>query len=215
MKITIVGSGNMGSGYGALWTAAGHTVTYTYSRSEDKLRRVAEQSGPGATYHVDPRAAAEGADAIVLCISWAQLDDVLGKLGPLPGRLVIDAFTPLTADMRDLAVGHTTSGAETLAARLPDSHVVMALQSTFADIVHAPSRLIAGETPTMFFCGDDPAAKKTVAGLINDAGYAPVDAGPLRMARYLEPVCFLTVALAYQQGLGSRIALKLLIDRPA
>lgn len=205
----------MGTGYGQLWAAAGQHITYTYSRSEDKLQAVARETGHGATYHIEPSVAAEDADVITLCISWTQFDDVLDKLGPLPGRLVIDAFTPLTADMGDLALGHTTSGAETLAARLPDSQVIMALQNTFAEIVHAPSRTVGGQTPTMFFCGDDPDAKKTVAGLISDAGYTPVDAGPLRMARYLEPVCFLTLALAYQQGMGSAIALKLLTNSPA
>lgn len=212
MRITIVGAGNMGAGYGALWAATGHAVTYTYARSEDKLRAAAEATGHGAGYAVDPAAAAADADVVVLAVGWAQLDDVLGRLGPQPGRLVVDAFTPLNADMSGLAVGHTTSGAETLAARLPDARVVMALQNTFADVVRAPRRTLAGQTPTMFFCGDDPEAKRTVAGLITDAGYEPVDAGPLAVARYLEPVCFFTVALAYQQGLGPHIGLKLLVD---
>ena len=48
MKITIVGAGNMGAGYGSLWAAAGHTVTYTYALSEDELRAAAEATGYGA-----------------------------------------------------------------------------------------------------------------------------------------------------------------------
>ena len=209
MKITIVGAGNMGTGYGALWTTAGHAVTYTYARSEDKLRAAA---GDDAGYAVDPAQAAAGADVVVLAIGWAQLDDALGKLGPLTGQLVVDAFTPLNRDMTDLEVGRTTSGAEALAARLPQARVVMALQNTFAEIVHAPDRRIDGRTPTMLFCGDDADAKEVVEALIRDAGFDPVDAGPLRMARFVEPACFLTVALAYQQGMGSRIALSVLSE---
>jgi 8-hydroxy-5-deazaflavin:NADPH oxidoreductase len=212
VKIAIVGAGNMGTGYGQLWAPAGHHITYTYSRSEDKLRAAAETTGHQATHHTDPRVAADGADAVVLCINWAQLDDALDKLGPLPGQLVVDAFTPLKPDMSGLEIGHTTSGAETLAARLPEARVVMAFQNTFADILHAPTRQVGGHTPTMFFCGDDTDAKKTVADLVIDAGYHPIDAGPLPIARLLEPVCFFTVALAYQRGLGSRIALTLLTN---
>lgn len=211
MNITILGAGNMGTGYGAVWAAAGHTITYSYSRSEEKLRTAAEGTGHGAGYDIDPANAARDADVIVLTVGWAQLDDVLAKLGPVPDTLVIDAFTPLKPDMSGLAVGHTTSGAEVLAARLPDSRVVMALQNTFAEVVHAPTRAVGGQTPSMFFCGDDPGAKKTVAVLITDAGYEPVDAGPLTVARHLEPVCFFTVQLAYQQHLGP-VALKLLAN---
>ena len=64
----------------------------------------------------------------------------------------------------------------------------------------------------MLFCGDDVDAKSAVGGLIRDAGFDPVDAGPLRSARFVEPACYLTVALAYQQGLGSRIALSVLSE---
>lgn len=212
MKITIVGAGNMGTGYGALWSAVGHDITYTYSRTEDGLRAAVAATGGTARYEVEPTEAASGADVVVLSIGWAQLDDVLRRLGTLTGQLVVDAISPLTADMGGLAVGHTTSGAEILAARLPGARVVLALQNTFAEIVHAPTRSVGGRTPTMLFCGDDADAKKTVSGLIVDAGYLPVDVGALPMARYVEPACFLTVALAYQQGLGPRIALTLLTD---
>ena len=56
--------------------------------------------------------------------------------------------------------------------------------------------------PEVVQCGDDAAAKATVAGLIRDAGCEPVDAGPLRIARYMEPFGLLVAQLAYEQGLG-------------
>lgn len=214
MRITIVGAGTMGTAYGRLWAAAGHRITYTYSRSAETLAAAAAEAGPNAAAEPDAARAAAGADAVVLCVRWGQLDDALAALGPLPpGTLVVDAFTPLRPDLSGLEVGFTTSGAEILAGKLPDARVVMALQNTFAEVVRAADRRIAGQTPSMFFCGDDPAAKNTVAQLITAAGYEPVDAGPLAMARHLEPVCFFTVALAYGRGMGSSIGLKLL--RPA
>ena len=210
MKITVVGVGSMGAGYGHLWAHAGHHVTFTYSRDPDKLAGTAASAGPGATHEVDPAAAVAGADLVVLAVSWQQIDDVLSKVGPLAGQVVAEAFSPLLPDMSGLAVGFTTSGAETLAAKIPRARVVMALQNTFADVVNAPSRQLAGQTPTMFFCGDDPDAKATVATVIGDAGYEPVDAGPLAVARYLEPLCYFTVNLAYDQGMGAAVGLKLL-----
>ena len=216
MKITIVGAGNMGTGYGALWAAAGHEITYTYASTVQRLRDAvaATDDGNGRIgYDIDPASAAAGADLVVLTIPWGRLDDVTARLGPLDGMLVVDAFTPLAEHMSGLEIGHTTSGAERLAQRIPSARIVCALQNTFADIVHAPDRTVGGQTPTMFFCGDDDEGKQQVAELIRQAGFDPVDAGPLTVARYLEPFCFFAVHLAYRQGYGSSLAMKLL--RPA
>jgi predicted dinucleotide-binding enzyme len=67
-----------------------------------------------------------------------------------------------------------------------------------------------GEGVTMFYCGDDAAAKEVAARLAADLGFEPVDAGPLAAARLLEPLALLWISLAYRQGLGREIAFKLL-----
>ena len=41
--------------------------------------------------------------------------------------------------------------------------------------------------PSLMYCGGDQHAKDVTATLIRDIGFDPVDAGPLRIARYLEP----------------------------
>lgn len=51
--------------------------------------------------------------------------------------------------------------------------------------------------PGLVYCGDGESAKKTAAELIRDAGFDPVDAGPLRIARYTEPFALLVAQLAY------------------
>jgi predicted dinucleotide-binding enzyme len=59
------------------------------------------------------------------------------------------------------------------------------------------------------FCGDDEGAKATTAGLIRDAGFDPVDAGPLRVARYTEPFALLVGELAYGGKGGPELAYRL------
>ena len=54
-----------------------------------------------------------------------------------------------------------------------------------------------------FYCGDDVASKGVVKGLIGDAGMNPVDVGPLRNARLLEPLAMLWIDLAVNQKQGS------------
>jgi predicted dinucleotide-binding enzyme len=58
----------------------------------------------------------------------------------------------------------------------------------------------------MAYCGDDRGAKEIAATLISDVGFEPVDAGPLRIARYLEPFALLMGQLAYEGDGGPEIA---------
>jgi predicted dinucleotide-binding enzyme len=62
----------------------------------------------------------------------------------------------------------------------------------------------------MFYCGDDHDAKSIVSKLIREVGFMPVDAGPLKSSRYLEPLAMLMIQLGYTQGMGTDIALSLI-----
>ena len=67
--------------------------------------------------------------------------------------------------------------------------------------------------PTVFVCGDDIAAKRLVEALVRELGAQPVDAGPLRAARLVEPAMMLTVSIAYS-GVPRDVGLRLL-ERPS
>jgi len=62
------------------------------------------------------------------------------------------------------------------------------------------------DRPSLVYCGDDAAAKEVAAKLIHDVGFAPVDAGPLRIARYAEPFALLVAQLAYEGTGGPELA---------
>jgi predicted dinucleotide-binding enzyme len=59
------------------------------------------------------------------------------------------------------------------------------------------------------YCGNDQKAKGVAARLIRDVGFDPVDAGPLRIARYLEPFTLAIAQLAYETDEGPRIAYRI------
>jgi len=52
-------------------------------------------------------------------------------------------------------------------------------------------------------------AKNVVAQLIRDVGFEPVDAGPLRIARYLEPFTLAIAQLAYEGDEGPELAYRI------
>jgi predicted dinucleotide-binding enzyme len=60
--------------------------------------------------------------------------------------------------------------------------------------------------PSLVYCGDDSRSKRIVAKLIRDVGFDPVDAGPLRIARYTEPFALLVARLAYEGKGGPELA---------
>jgi len=49
-------------------------------------------------------------------------------------------------------------------------------------------------------------AKNVAATLIRDVGFDPIDAGPLRVARYTEPFALLVARLAYEGEGGPDLA---------
>ena len=107
-----------------------------------------------------------------------------------------------------LALGHTTSLAEEIAAAVPAAKVVKAFNGIHFSLLEKP--VFSGFKADVFYCGDDTEAKGLVAQLIIDTGFEPVDTGPLRNARLLEPLANLWMQLAYVNGRGTEIAFKLL-----
>jgi predicted dinucleotide-binding enzyme len=206
MNIAVVGSGKMGSGLGGIWAKKGHHVIFSYSRNPEKLDALARaHSGASAA---TPASAVQQSDVVLLSVSWTSIDDALRACGTLDGKIVIDCTNPITADF-ELAVGLTSSAAEEIAKRAPGARIVKAFNTAFAELYHSESRLFGSRMITMFYCGDDDGAKKTAAKLITETGFSPVDCGPLRCARYLEPMAMLMIQLGRGMGLGTNTALTL------
>src|SRR5262245_53476137 len=123
MRIGILGSGLMGAKLGTIFARAGHRVVFSYARSEQKLQRLARAAK--ASYGT-PREAAHDADAVVLAVHWSRVGDVLKQAGNLSGKVVVSCSLPMNVDDTKLVVGHTSSGAEKLAKKIPRARVVSA-----------------------------------------------------------------------------------------
>ena len=208
MNIGILGSGNVGSGLGKIWAQKGHKVIFSFSRNQEKLTSlaVADQNSSAGS----PAEAVQHSDVLLLSVRWETVAEALKAAGPLQGKILIDCTNPLRPDMSGLVLGNTTSAAEEIAKMAPGAKVVKAFNSIFAEIYHSESRLFGSRMPTMFYCGDDDGAKATVAKLIRETGFEPIDAGPLKSARYLEPLAMLMIQLGHVQGMGTNIALNLI-----
>lgn len=206
MRIGILGSGLMGAKLGTLFAQAGHDVVFSYSRNRSKLDTLARKAGKTARAG-SPREAAQDADVVLLAVHWNRVDDVLSKTGDLSGKVIVSCSLPMNDDDTGLVVAHTSSGAEELAKKARGARVISAFGTVPSEVLFAVFEERDGDArPSLVYCGDDDDAKEAAAQLIRDVGFDPVDAGPLEVARYLEPFTMLIARLAYEGNDGPALA---------
>ncbi len=202
MRVGILGSGLMGGKLGTLFARAGHEVVFSYARSKEKLSRLARDATGNARAGT-PHEAAQEANALLLAVHWSRIDDVLNQAGDLSGKVIVSCSLPLNADNTELVLAHTSSGAEALAKRVAQARVVSAFNTVPSEVLFGVFEARRKATrPSLVYCGDDSSSKGVAVELIHDVGFDPVDAGPLRIARYTEPFALLVAQLAYE-GKGS------------
>jgi predicted dinucleotide-binding enzyme len=197
----------MGAKLGTLFARTGHEVFFSYARSKKKLEGLAKDAGAKARAG-SPQEAAHASDVLLLAVHWSRLDDVLGQAGDLSGKIVMSCSLPMNDDDTALVIGHSSSGAEQLAKRIPRARVVSAFNTVPSEVLFGvfEHRSRAHGGAQLVYCGDDEDAKRDVAQLITDVGFEPVDAGPLRIARYTEPFALLVARLAYEGDGGPELA---------
>lgn len=203
MNITILGAGNMGSAFAKQLSRAGHRVRVT-SRNAEKARAAAANN-PGAIAS-PPESALGDSSVVIVATAFADAVPALKSLGSLDGKVIIDITNPLSADFMSLTIGHDTSAAEEIAKAVPGAHVVKAFNTVFAQVLAEGPTFPNGQIVPVFVAGDSERAKEVVQQIVQSLGFRSVDAGPLKNARYLEPVAGLNIYLGYGAGHGTAIA---------
>lgn len=169
MKITIVGAGRIGGNIARRLARAGHTITVSFARDEQALQALAAEIGGGAA---TPAEAVADAEVVVVSVPWGAIPDALEQAGPLTGKIVIDTTNQFGAGPKP-AEGQTAAAFN--AARMAGARYT----KSFNTLTSGFQASTAGRKPRVvqWLAGDDETAKATVAGLITDAGYEPVDIG--------------------------------------
>ena len=207
MKIAVLGTGNVGGILGRRWAQAGHQVCFgSRDPGSDKVAKLLADA-PNATACALKDAAAKS-DVILLATPWSTTQATIAALGDISGKILIDCINPLNETFSGLTHGHSTSAAELVASWAPTAHVVKAFNTVGAKVMADPK--FGEHAATLFYCGDDTAAKKVIHQLATELGFEAVDAGPLTNARQLEPLAMLYIHLAVRGGWGSNTAFKIM-----
>lgn len=210
-RIGILGSGIVAKVLGAGFLKHGHDVmlgTRNLSKLDDW--KLANEKGKVGSFEQ----AAEFGNIIVLAAKGTIASEVLNlaKAKNLNGKTVIDATNPIAEQPPvNGVIQYFTGGNDSLMERLqkefPEVNFVKAYNSVGNAFMVNPD--FGGITPTMFICGNDDAAKKTVTDINTQFGWETEDCGKAEAARAIEPLCILWCIPGFN-GKGWSHAFKLL-----
>jgi len=193
MKVGILGAGAVAKALAGGFLKHGHDVTLG-TRTPAK---VAEWAAQNANAKVASFAdAARFGELVVLAVKGTAAADALRAAGAanLAGKPVIDATNPIAdAPPANGVLKYFTTLDESLMERLQREFADARLVKAFNSVGNASmvNPQFPGGKPTMFICGNDEAAKKTVVGILDQFGWETADMGKVEAARAIEPLCML------------------------
>ena len=195
MKIGIIGSGIVGRVLATGFLKEGHQVmlgTRNISKEEVLKWKNENQHGSLGSF----QDAAQFGEIIVLAVSGLVVEDAINLAGKvhLSNKVIIDATNPIATVPPDNGVlkFFTTleeSLMEKIQLQLPDAKIVKAFSCVGNALMYKPN--FNGTLPTMFICGNDDPAKKTVTDILTSFGWETEDMGKVEAARVIEPLCIL------------------------
>ena len=200
VKIGVIGAGNIGGTIGTKWASQGHEV---YFGVRDPQRESLVEKIGGIAGRVQAGYSKEAiafADVITFAVPGASVGPIVEEnLDNLRGKIIIDASNNMRGESRH-ALGY-------LRDQLPKAKLYRAFSSLGWENLAHPE--FEGIRADLFYCGDE-AAKTTVDQLINDIGLEPIYLGGTDRVTLVEGMTDMWFNLALKQGMGRRLAFKLL-----
>jgi 8-hydroxy-5-deazaflavin:NADPH oxidoreductase len=195
MKVGIIGSGQVGQVLAKAFLSEGHRVMLgTRDTSKNEVVKWVKEnpSGQSGTFSET----AKFGELLVLATLGSAAEEAV-KLAGLENfnkKVVIDTTNPIAPNPPTNGVLHyfttlESSLMEKLQSAMPEAKLVKAFNSVGNVFMYKPN-FKAGK-PTMFICGNDEAAKKTVSEVLTTFGWEPEDMGRVESARAIEPLCML------------------------
>jgi predicted dinucleotide-binding enzyme len=195
MKIGIIGSAAVGQVLAKAFESEGHDVMLgTRNTSKEEVVKFKNEN-EGINIGTFKDTAAFG-EIVVLATGGSVIEEAIKLAGVenFRNKVVIDATNPIApAPPVNGVLKFFTSLDDSLMERIqkliPDAKLVKAFNSVGNTLMYKPK--LQGGTPTMFICGNDEPAKKTVTDILTAFGWETDDLGKAEAARAIEPLCIL------------------------
>jgi len=207
MRIGVLGTGMVGKTIATRLAGLGHEVLMG-SRTADNEQAAEWVAAVGGAARQGTFAdAVANGEVVFNCTAGAASLDAIGSARPadLAGKTLVDVSNALdfSSGAPSLFVFGTDSLGERIQRRFPDTRVVKALNTVNHEVMVDPSR-VPGEHD-VFVCGDDEAAKATVASLLESFGWPEgsiVDLGDITASRGVEAYLLFWIRLRGVTGTG-------------
>ena len=213
MKIGIIGCGIVGRVLATAFLKEGHDVMLgSRSIDKDELVKWKTENASGKT-GIFADVAAFG-ELIILATGGEVTESAIQIAGTekFVGKTVIDTTNPIAKlppvnGVLQYFTNVNESLAEKIQTLIPTANVVKAFNSVGNAFMYKPD--FAGIKPSMFICGNNDDAKKTVTEILDVFGWETEDMGKIEAARAIEPLCMLWCIPGIAKGQWSH-AFKLL-----
>jgi predicted dinucleotide-binding enzyme len=193
MKIGIIGSGEVGQTLASAFITEGYEVmlgTRNPGKEEVKKWKQENPKGQTGTFGVT----AQFGDILVLAVAGSAAESAIKLAGTshFNNKILIDATNPIAAAPPQNGVlkfftDLNSSLLEKIQRLIPQAKVVKAFNTVGNTLMYKPK--LKGGTPSMFICGNDEGAKKTVTDILTTFGWETEDMGTAEAARAIEPLC--------------------------
>ena len=195
MKAGIIGSGIVGRVLASALLKEGNEVILgTRNTAKEEVVKW-QMENPGGSVGTFDEAASFG-ELIILATKGTVAEDTVRLAGPanFTGKTVIDTTNPIAAappvnGVLQYFTSPNQSLMESLQELLPEAHLVKAFNSVGNSQMYKPD--YNGILPTMFICGNNDSAKKTVTSILTVFGWETEDLGKIEAARAIEPLAML------------------------
>lgn len=185
MNIGIIGAGSIGGTAARLFAEAGHEVALSNSRGPETLKDEVEALGPSVRATTAEEAARFG-EVVLEAIPFGHYRDL--PADALGGKILISASNYYPSRDGEMDLGGRAQ-TQAVAEHLAGARVVKAFNTIYWEHLRdqGDASKPASERRAIPLAGDDAEAKQVVADLIEQIGFAPVDAGTLAESTRQEP----------------------------
>jgi 8-hydroxy-5-deazaflavin:NADPH oxidoreductase len=195
MKVGVIGSGDVGRVLASAFLKEGYQVMLGTRDMNKETVMKWKTANTDALVGSFAGTAAFG-EILVLATLGSATESIIAMAGieNFTGKTVIDATNPIAQAAPENGVlkfftSLDDSLMERIQKQLPKANIVKAFSSVGNPFMYKPD--FGGIKPSMFICGNNDAAKKTVADILTAFGWETEDMGKVEAARAIEPLCIL------------------------
>jgi 8-hydroxy-5-deazaflavin:NADPH oxidoreductase len=195
MNIGIIGSGIVGRVLATAFLKEGNEVMLgTRNIAKEEVITWKNENPGGQTGSFEEAALFGG--LIVLATTGTVIEEAISLAGKenFNGKTVIDTTNPISPaapvnGVLQYFTGPNESLMEKIQGLIPEANIVKAFNSVGNAQMYKPH--YNNILPTMFICGNNEDAKKTVGEILTKFGWETEDMGHSEAARSIEPLCML------------------------